>query len=98
MRNCHTNLPLVECFWWAMLEGIEDKAFEQLLVGDSDLDRMACRAVFPVPCLHKRNILGTTTTPRTKIKWSWSPKQTNAISSVVSVERCVCQEWFNIVW
>ena len=41
-----------------MFEGIEDEAFEQLLIGDAHLDGVACGTVLLVPRLHQRDVQG----------------------------------------
>ena len=38
----------------AVLEGVEDKVFEELLVADAYFDGLAGRAVLAVPVLHLR--------------------------------------------
>lgn len=43
------QVALLQWLWWAMLEGVENKALQQLLVGDADLHGHTCRAVLGVP-------------------------------------------------
>ena len=47
-------VPLLQGLGRSVLEGVEYKHFEQLLVGDSNLDRMVWRAVLVVPAIRDK--------------------------------------------
>ena len=64
----------VECLWWAVLEGIEDKTLEEFLIRDSHLHGMTGWTMLPVPRLHQGHILGTPTSTRAKVERSRGPE------------------------
>lgn len=55
--------PFIESFGWPMLECIEHKALEQLLIGHPHFDRVPRRTVLLIPRLDQRDIKGSSTTP-----------------------------------
>lgn len=49
-----------------------------------------------VPHLHERDINGSPGSTRSQVEGTRSPEQSNTISCIISVERCVTQEWLYI--
>ena len=72
-----------------MLEGIQYKDLEHLLIGDPDLDRLTWRAVLTVPHLNKRDINGSPGPTRPQVEGTRSPQESYTIGCVISIERCV---------
>ena len=80
-----------------MLQGIEYKHFEQLLIRDPDLHRLVRRAVLLVPGLDKGDVYGPSGMVSSKIKRAGSPQEGYPISSIIGIKRSVCQKWLDIV-
>lgn len=49
------------------------------------------------PVLDQGDVDGTPCATRAEIEGSWRPKQGNAVSSVVSVERCLFEEGLHVL-
>ena len=43
------KVSLLLWFWWPVMQGVEDKVLEQLLVRNSNLDGLAGRTMLTVP-------------------------------------------------
>ena len=67
-----------------MLQCIEHKILEQLLIADPDLDlhRQARRAVLSVPGLHQGDIYSSSGAARPEVERSVSPEQCNTIGNL----------------
>ena len=50
------QISLLLWLWWSVLQSIQHKIFEQLLIADPDLDRLARRTVLSVPGLDQGDI------------------------------------------
>lgn len=68
-----------------MLQSIQHKALEQLLVRHPDLDRVPGRTVLAIPRLHKGDIQGTPASAGPQVEGAWCPQQADPIRGVVCV-------------
>jgi len=81
-----------------MLQSVEDIIFQQLLVANTNFDRLAWRTVLSIPCLNQRNINGSSRTTGPHVERPGSPQQRNSISSVVRKKRSFLQERLHKFW
>ena len=75
-----------------VLQRIEDKVLEQLLVADSDLDRLTGGTVLSVPCLHQGNVQVPPCPARPEVEWPRGPHERDPVGRDVGVERGLLQE------
>lgn len=88
----HSHIPLGHALWRTMVELIEDIVLEELLVRDTDLDRLTWWAVLEEPVFDQWNILGTACVARAFVEGVRGPVEGDAVGSVVRVQLAGLEE------
>jgi len=69
-----------------MLQAIQNKILQQLLVGNPDFDRLTRWTMLSIPAFYKWDVLGTSSVTRAHVKWPGGPKETDTVGSVVGIQ------------
>ena len=74
------------------MQTIQDPALEQLLVADSDLDRVTLRAVFFEPGGDERHVTCAACSSSPLIIRSGGPIEVDTICCVLSIQWLICEQ------
>lgn len=62
------------------MQGVENPYFEQLLIGDPDLDRIALGTSFLEPAVDERDIVHSASLSAALVERRWSPVELDALA------------------
>lgn len=91
------QVALLLRLWMPVLEGVQHKVLEQLLIAHADFDGLPGRTVLLVPALHQRYVNGTPRTAGARVERTRRPQQGDTVGRVVRVQGRVLQQRLHFV-